>query len=1260
MNTQNIINQHKEWFTALLFQVALCLMLCSITGILNAQTNTYGGNGYNKRYIPVGTCSITSVASNCDITLTATGVAPYFWSNGETTQSITVSPTAATTYSVISGYGCNSCKASVNVNPANTPILSTFITLANLACGQNTSLSASGANTYTWQPGSLSGSNITTTPLVTTTYTVTGTNSLGCTNTATRLVTVSPINVTISGSTTPLNCGQNKSLSASGANTYSWQPGLLSGSNINVTPLVTTTYTVTGTSSSGCTNTATHVVTVNPINVTISGSSTPITCGQNKNLSANGATNYIWQPGSLTGSNITVTPLVTTTYTVIGTSSSGCTNTATRLVTVNPINVTISGSTTPLNCGQNKSLSASGANTYSWQPGLLTGSNINVTPLVTTTYTVTGTSSSGCTNTSTHLVTVNPINVTISGSPTPLTCGQSKSLSASGANTYSWQPGLLTGSNITVTPLVTTTYTVTGTSSSGCTNTATHIVTVNPINVTISGSTTPLNCGQNKSLSASGANTYSWQPGLLTGSNINVTPLVTTTYTVTGTSSSGCTNTSTHLVTVNPINVTISGSPTPLTCGQSKSLSASGANTYSWQPGLLTGSNITVTPLVTTTYTVTGTSSSGCTNTATHVVTFNPINVTISGSSATLTCGQSQNLSANGATSYIWQPGSLTGSNITVTPLVTTTYTVTGTNSNGCTDTASRVVEVTPFSVSISGSINNINCGASINLSASGANSYVWQPGSLTGSNITVTPLVTTTYTVTGSSLFGCTYTATRTVTVNPTINVSAVSTATNICLGNSTTITASGAATYVWQPGNQSGNSITVSPSGTSTFTVTGTNVNGCSGSATVLITVNSVPTVGTTATATTICSGSSTTITGTGASTYTWQPGNLSGNFIMVSPTTTTTYTVTGANTNGCTQTAVRLIIVNPGPVANAGVDKTLTCTTSSAIIGTAAIAGNTYSWSPATALNANNIAMPISTALVTTTYTVTVTGANGCTGSDVVVVNVNTTLPPVGTTVSNSTICTGNSTTLTASGASTYMWQPGGMITTSITVSPAVTTIYTVTGTAANGCTNTTTTTINVGASCGTVLNLTLFIQGYYIGGGTMNATLSNQGLPNSLSDCDDITVELHDVMVPYAMAYSYTGILHTNGTITCSFPSAVLGNSYYISVKNRGAVEIWSANPITLTPVTNYDFTTSNVQSYGGNQVEVEPSIWALYSGDINQDGVCDAFDFIILDQDVASGNFGYLTTDLTGDGVVDAFDYILLDPNIINGITIINP
>jgi Putative metal-binding motif len=187
----------------------------------------------------------------------------------------------------------------------------------------------------------------------------------------------------------------------------------------------------------------------------------------------------------------------------------------------------------------------------------------------------------------------------------------------------------------------------------------------------------------------------------------------------------------------------------------------------------------------------------------------------------------------------------------------------------------------------------------------------------------------------------------------------------------------------------------------------------------------------------------------------------------------------------------------------------------------------------------------------------------------------------------------------------------------------------------------------------------MNIKAFIEGYYIGSNSMNATLSNQGLTNPITDCDTIEVNLF-AAANIPPAFSYKTILTVTGNAQIMLPASTIGQSYYIAIKHRNSVETWSANPILISSNTSYDFSTSASQAYGANQVAVGNGQYAFYAGDITQDGAIDAFDYIVLDADVVFGNYGYLNTDLTGDGSVDAFDYILLDANLINGISAVTP
>jgi len=213
--------------------------------------------------------------------------------------------------------------------------------------------------------------------------------------------------------------------------------------------------------------------------------------------------------------------------------------------------------------------------------------------------------------------------------------------------------------------------------------------------------------------------------------------------------------------------ITIAGSQSVSCSGQAITINASGASTYTWNTNQ-TGTSINVSPLLSTSYTVTGTNANGCVNTATLFQQINPLPVVTVASSQTLPCsGQQVNLTASGASSYTWN-SSQTGPSINVSPVVSTNYTVTGTNTNGCTNTAVFSLNVLPLPPVTANSPNPTICeGESTILMAAGAQNYTWTPGNLTGVNLLVTPIANITYTVIGTDISGCSNTETLTVSVD-------------------------------------------------------------------------------------------------------------------------------------------------------------------------------------------------------------------------------------------------------------------------------------------------------------------------------------------------------------------------------------------------------------------------------------------------------------------------------------------------------------
>ncbi len=247
---------------------------------------------------------------------------------------------------------------------------------------------------------------------------------------------------------------------------------------------------------------------------------------------------------------------------------------------------------------------------------------------------------------------------------------------------------------------------------------------------------------------------------------------------------------------------------------------------YNWSNGGNTPS-IMVSPTTNTTYTVTITDTNGCNATASFAVVVNPLpNIAIAGSDV---CpGATATLTASGGATYVWSTNETTSS-IAVTPATATTYTVTGTNNNGCVNTAQFTVNILPIpTVSIVGT-DTICAGLPTTLTASGGTSYVWSNNSTTAA-ITVSPSVTTTYTVTVTGANGCTNTSNIEVFVNP--NPEPIITGDlMICVGDTATLSVSPGVSFEWSTGETT-STIDVTPIVNTVYSVTVTDVNGCVGS--------------------------------------------------------------------------------------------------------------------------------------------------------------------------------------------------------------------------------------------------------------------------------------------------------------------------------------------------------------------------------------------------------------------------------------------
>jgi hypothetical protein len=991
-----------------------------------AHQTTLGGTSYDAFLVKFIDCTLPSnpVVTNQTIcaansaTLTAnSGTATINWYSTPTSTAVLgTGPAYITTTLGIGTYTYYAEAFTCVSSAARSPITLTVnanptiaVNSGSICAGTTFTLSPSGANTYTIQGGSTI-----LTPLTSGNYTVVGTSTAGCLsgNTATSNITVNPI-PTISVNSGSICIGNSFLFIPSGANSYSYS----SGSSI-VSPTLTTSYSITGTSTAGCVSAVVvaNISVSNSVAPTISVNNGTICTGQSFTINPNGASTY-----TFSGGLAVVSPTANSTYSVIGTSTASCvsSNTAISTIIVN-LTPTISVNNGSICTGNSFTINPTGASTYTYS----SGTNV-VSPLTNTVYNVTGTSAQGCvsSNTAISSVTVN-ITPTISVNSGSICSGKSFTINPSGANTYSY-----TGGSAIVSPLTNATYNVTGYSAQGCVSTNVLISSVTVFNTpTVSVNSGSICSGASFTMIPSGASGYT-----VSGGNLIVSPLTNTVYTVIGTSTAGCvsSNTAISSVTVN-LTPSLSVNNGSICAGNSFTIIPTGASTYSYSSGVSI-----VSPLTNTFYHVTGTSAQGCvaSNTAICSVSVNST-PTITANSGSICSGSSFTISPSGAVSY-----SYSSVNSVVSPFISTNYTVTGFTALGCTNAAISSVSVSA-SPTITVNSGSLCTGNSFTLNPLGALTYT-----ISGGNTLVSPLTTTVYTIIGTSTAGCisTNTAISSITVNtlPVILVNSGS----LCSGKSFTIIASGASTYSY-----TGGSNVVSPLTNTVYNVIGTSAQGCLASNTALcsLTVNTTPSV--TVNSGSICSGSSFTLIASGAVNYSY-----SNSSSIVNPITNTNYTVTGSSAQGCTNIAIASVSVSPAP--------TITVNSGSICEGT----NFTITPGGATAYTISGGATVVSP-LNTSTYAVVGTNSLGCIGSNTAIATVTVnSLPILVTSSTSSLLCEGETTTITVSGANTYSWSNGGSA-NNIIVNPTVSVTYIVTGADTKGCSKTEIVTQNVSPCAG----------------------------------------------------------------------------------------------------------------------------------------------------------------------------------------------
>lgn len=537
---------------------------------------------------------------------------------------VTFTSSQAYTVSLLATSGTlSACATTQTFNVGTMPTV-TVSNSPSVCPGVFTTLIASGASSYIWLPANVSGSAQIVNPTVNTTYTVIGSNGSCSGLPAFRTLSVYPnFTPSLVASSTLVCSGYSVLLTASGGNSYTYNPNGVNTTTAVVAPPITTNYIVQ-VSNGTCIQSISKLVEVRP-NFTITASSTPsIVCPNTSAvLSASGAVNYTFNPGGITtGTSIVISPTATVNYTINGTNGA-CTHTLVHTVPVAPdFTITAPAFDAVVCPGQPLTLNFYGGNSYTINPGGVTTGSLPILPVVGYNYTITGTDGL-CTKSIVKTLTVNPdFNLQVASSP-PFFCqGSLVTLYATGASGYTFNPGGISGSTAVVSPTASMVYTVTG-SDGVCTKPVLHpLYMITPFNLSVNSSHSVICKGQSLVLSGSGANTYTFNPGNIFSPLAFVSPSVSTIYTLTGNNGS-CDQTITTQVNVSPdFTVQVSVSSPTFCAGQSVSLVASGAVSYTFAPGNFITNSVVVSPLSSMAYTVTGSNPDHCLNRTSVALTY--------------------------------------------------------------------------------------------------------------------------------------------------------------------------------------------------------------------------------------------------------------------------------------------------------------------------------------------------------------------------------------------------------------------------------------------------------------------------------------------------------------------------------------------------------------------------------------------------------------------------------------------------------------
>ncbi len=586
------------------------------TAIVNISTET----GFNASFsdtnpgCTVNTGNITVYPSGGNMPYT------YLWSNGATTQNDTGVVAGIYTCFITDNIGC---KYAVNITlPVPAPPEIQVVPGSEHIChGDSITLTAYGGKKYKWTPSA--GVSCDTcpspkfSPPVTTVYTVTGTDSAGCSSIAVSTITLWPPAKPVITGIDSICSGWSTTLIASGGNSVYWSPGPDSTAYDRVSPITTTTYTAT-VNNGYCSKDTTYTVYVFPYPAASAKSSVDSICsGDSVLLTGSGGKTYKWSNGSI-DSLTWVNPTATTTYTLHVTNFECTDSTIVKVNVFPPVYGYIStpqSTICPFNNTVLDAINLEGPATYKWSTGATT-SSITVNDSVSTIYTVTFYGKCDSTQSVITLIVI-PLPKPVITGDTSVCQGKRDTLTVKGGRTYLWN-NASTGSTFYTYPVNTaTTVTVVAYNSIGCADTAYYSINVKPQpNITFNKPNACSNSLIILQANVTGAGTFSylWSPGGETTDTISTVVSLQTINTVT--ISNACQYMAVDTIAPDSPVLNVCCDATIL-LGDDTTLSASGSKNYLWSPNVdclnpPICDSVKVNPTTTTTYTVTGIDSLGC------------------------------------------------------------------------------------------------------------------------------------------------------------------------------------------------------------------------------------------------------------------------------------------------------------------------------------------------------------------------------------------------------------------------------------------------------------------------------------------------------------------------------------------------------------------------------------------------------------------------------------------------------------------------